>query len=147
MPAKVDPARWRRLKLQIDAHWEDGTADPVNIETLQPPWWVAGHGAKVGAPVPVPLDVQEMGVPEELRARVLANEPCPAIARGRGCVVLTTVNHLNRDVRELIIADASGKQESFRPTGFHKFYRPRDQAWVSADNRAAVMSSAGALVR
>jgi hypothetical protein len=68
---------------------------PVEVETLQPPEWVEEFGAEPGAMVPLPLDLLEMGLPEDMEAEVVANEPCPAIAEGAGAVVLTTVNHLN----------------------------------------------------
>jgi hypothetical protein len=73
-----------------------------------------------------------MGLPEDLQARVIADGPCPPIPPGPGRVVLTTVNHLNADVRQLTVEDGQGRRESFRPTGFHKFYREGDRTWVSA---------------
>jgi hypothetical protein len=47
-------------------------------------------------------------------------------------VVLTTVNHRNRDVWTLTLADDKGRQEQVRPTGSHKFYSVSRKAWVSA---------------
>ena len=59
-------------------------------------------------------------------------KPVP-IRPGPGRVVLTTINHLNRHVRELTVEDDRGWREAVRPTGFHKFYREGDRAWVSAE--------------
>jgi hypothetical protein len=58
----------------------------------------------------------------------------PAIALGPGRVVLTTVNHLNCDVYELTVAASDGRTETVWPTGLHKFYRPQDGEWVSAQD-------------
>jgi hypothetical protein len=129
---KVDPATWRLVKLLAFQRWADGTLDDIHIETLQPPEWLTQTDVRVGAEVPLRLDLVEMGLPDDLRGEVLAVEDCPAIAPGPGRVVLTTVNHLNSYVLELTVEDGHDKQEKIRPTGFHKFYRPRDNQWVSA---------------
>ena len=103
----------------------------MEVETLQPPEWVAAHGATRGASVPIPLDLVEMGLPEELRATVLDNLPCPAIQPGEGRVVLTTVSHLSNCVGSLTVEDEQGQRETIRPTAFHKFYREPEKKWVS----------------
>jgi hypothetical protein len=128
----VDPTTWRKLRLRAESRWPDGTIDVVSVETLQPPKWIVQQRAQVGDWVPLPLDLTEMGLPADLRGEVVANEPCPAIAAGPGNVVLTTVNHRNRDVWTLTLADAKGRQEQVRPTGSHKFYSVSRKAWVSA---------------
>jgi hypothetical protein len=127
----VDAVTWRLLRLRAEERWPDGTLDVVEVETLQPPGWVAAHRARPGAWVPLPLDLLEMGLPETLRARVMANEPCPAIPAGPGSVVLTTVNHLNPELYELTLADAAGRESSARPTGLHKFYSEDRGAWTN----------------
>lgn len=63
---------------------------------------------------------------------MLAIEPCPAIVAGPGQVILTTVSHLNRDVRELTFKDDDGRTEKVRPTGAHKFYSDDRKNWLSA---------------
>jgi hypothetical protein len=130
---EVDARTWRQLVLRAEVPWEDGTVDDLNVETLRPPAWIAAHRPQVGASISLPLDLVEMGLPTTLRAQVVAIKPCPAIAPGPGRVVLTTVNHLNRDVRELTVCDAQGHQERIRPTGLHRFYRETDAAWVHVD--------------
>jgi len=130
----VDTATWRKLVLRAEWRWQDGTLDDVNVETLQPPDWIAAQRAEVGATVPLPLDLVEMGLPADLTAEVLAVEPCPPIASGHGRVVLTTVNHLNPYVLELEFADGHGRTERVRPTGFHKFYSASRKDWISAEN-------------
>ncbi len=101
----VDPATWKRLRLRAESVWDDGTLDDINIVTLQSPQWIDGHKVRVGATVPIPLDLVEMGLPADMRAKVLAIERCPAIDGGAGRVVLTTVNHLNRDAYEITVVD------------------------------------------
>jgi RHS repeat-associated protein len=128
----VDLATWRRYALRAEARWADGTVDVIAVETLQPAGWAAAYGARVGAVVPLPLDLVEMGLPEDLWAVVLADEPCPALAPPPGRVVLTTVNHLNADVAELTLRDGQGQEDVIRPTGWHRFYREPDQSWVAA---------------
>ncbi len=128
---QVDPTTWRKLTLQTVMVWDDGTRDEVNVQTLQPPAWVQDHQAEVGAEVLIPMDLVEIGLPEDLRAQVMANEPCPVIRPGVGRVVLTTVDHLNPDVWELDVLDANGRQTTIRPTGFHKIRSFTRQDWVS----------------
>ncbi len=128
----VDPLTWGKLRLKTELRWPDGTLDDINIETLQPPEWLRERDVQVGAEVQLPADLDEMGLPPDLAVRVVANERCPNIAAGPGRVVLTTINHLNGDICELKLAAPSGQTETVRPTGFHKFYRASDDAWVSA---------------
>jgi len=134
---EVEQSTWRKLRLSAEAVWPDGTIDDIHVETLQPPEWVAHYKAEVGADVPIPLDLVEMGLPTDLTARVVANEACPTLKAGPGRVVLTTVNHLNSDLYELTVAASDGHIETIRPTGLHRFYRPLDQSWcVTKDLRS-----------
>jgi len=131
-PTAVDPATWRLLRLRAEDRWSDGTLDVIEVETLQPPQWIEENGARLGASVPPPVDLVEMGLPEDLEARVVADEPCPTILPGPGRVVLMTVNHLNRDVYQLTLVDQHGRREAIQPTGLHKFYSETRRAWISA---------------
>ena len=115
-----------------ETHWADGTRDDINVETLQPPEWIKQHDVRIGATVPLPLDLVEMGLPRDLAATVIAIERCPEINDGAGRVVLTTINHLNRFVFELTIKDGTGHSETVRTTGFHKFYSASRSDWISA---------------
>jgi hypothetical protein len=128
----VDPRTWRRLRLEVIEMWADGTHDDIHVETLQPPEWVREHGAEIGASVPLPLDLVEMGLPDHLRGNVIANDPCPKLQRGPGRVILTTVNHLNPDVLELSLRARDGTSDTLRPTAFHKFYSDTRGLWLSA---------------
>ena len=81
---------------------------------------MAANDARVGAMVPMPLELREIGLPQDLTGEVVANEPCPEIKPGSGRVVLATMNHINADVLELTIRDEHGEQEMVRPTSLHK---------------------------
>ena len=130
----VDASTWRLLQLHAESHWPDGTLDTIEVETLQAPDWVKTHRASMGAMVPIPLDLVEMGLPEGLVARVVAIEQCPLITAGPGKVVLTTVNHLNSNIFRLVVADEQGNRETIHPTAFHKFYGVDRRRWVSAED-------------
>ena len=62
-PTAVNPKTWKKLTLLAVTHWDNGTRDEINVETLQPPEWVKQHGVSIGAKVPLPLDLVEMGLP------------------------------------------------------------------------------------
>jgi hypothetical protein len=143
----VDPQTWRLLRLYAEESWPDGTLDTIHVETLQSPEWVEQWQAQVGAEVLPPVDLVEMGLPEDLVTKVVANEPCPPLSPhlpgdDPGRLVLTTVNHLNADVWELAAvpvrgppADAapaaSPRRETLCPTGLHKFYSETRRDWVA----------------
>ena len=129
---EVDPATWKLVTLQAIEVWPDGTVDDINVQTVQSPAWLAENQVEVGASVPLPLDLVEMGLPATLRAKVLAIDRCRKIPDGPGRVVLTTVNHLNNDVWELKVVDEDGHTTTIQPTGFHKFYSEDRGEWVSA---------------
>lgn len=129
---RVDPATWRLVRMRAEEVWPDGTVDDINIETLQPQEWIEAHHVHIGGRAPIPLDLVEMGLPEELQGEVLAIEPCPAIEAGPGRVVLTTVNHLHPSVLDLTIKNGHGDQEIVRPTTNHRFYSLDRHAWTTA---------------
>ena len=128
----VDPAMWRLLTLHAEQRWSDGTLDTIEIETLQPPDWIERHHASSGSSVPIPLDVAEMGISANMRAAVVQITPCPRIGDGPGQVVLTTINHLNHFLYELVLANDAGQRETVNPTGYHKFYSETRHDWTSA---------------
>jgi hypothetical protein len=128
----VDEATWRHLRLQATLPWADGTQDLIEVETLQPPEWIAAHGAEIGARVPMPLDLTEMGIPTDLPTRVVANERCPRLQTGPGRILTSTVNHLHPQVIEHSLRNYDGRQETVRPTAPHKFYSESRGTWVSA---------------
>jgi hypothetical protein len=131
LPTAVDRSTWKLLTLEWVSAWPDGTRDRMHVRTLQPPQWLAAHHAQVGARVPVPLDLREMGVPAGQPAEVVAVDPCPAITDGPGRVVLTTVNHLNAFLFDLKVNGERGPPQDLEVTGWHKLYSEDRQAWTS----------------
>jgi len=132
-PAAIKRADYRLLILQAKEAWEDGTYNEINVETLQPWQWIQEHEVHVGGMAPLPLDTREMGIPEGMAGKVIDILPCPQIETGRGRVVLTTVNRLARGVIELTLRDASGREETLRPTDNHLFYSISQGEWLPAE--------------
>jgi hypothetical protein len=130
MPTAVDSETWKKVTLYAEETWYDGTVDSINVVTIVSPEWIALHDAKVGSFVPIPLDLQEMGLDENSLARVQAIERCPEIRAGPGRVVLTTVNHLSRGICSLTYTTQDGKNETIRPTITHRFYSLDRNDWV-----------------
>jgi hypothetical protein len=126
----VDPATWKKVTLYAEETWYDGTVDSINVVTLVPPEWLAICDAKVGSMVPIPLDLQEMGLDENLFAKIQTIEECPEIRAGPGRVVLTTVNHLSRGVCSLTYTTQDGQSETIRPTSSHRFYSLDRKEWI-----------------
>jgi hypothetical protein len=145
---RVDPATWRLIRMRAESIWEDGTLDDINIETLQPLEWIETNSVRDGADVPIPLDLVEMGLPEDLQANVLAIESCPNIEPGPGRVVLMTVNHLNNAVVELTVSDGSDGMTTIRSTASHRFYSDSKDKWVTAAELAVdeVLAGGSALL-
>jgi hypothetical protein len=129
-PTQVDSETWKKVTLYAEETWYDGTIDSINVITLVPPEWIALHDAKIGSFVPIPLDLQEMGLDENLLAKVQAIEQCPEIRAGPGRVVLTTVNHLSRGVCNLTYKNSAGQSETIRPTASHRFYSFDRKDWI-----------------
>jgi hypothetical protein len=130
LPTAVDPATWRLVSLRMLNRWADGTADTMLVQTVQPPQWLSEHQVKVGARVPIPLDLKEMGVEDQL-AEVTAVSACPPIETGPGRVVLTTVNHLNSFLFDLTVQGERAPPSQITVTGWHKLYSEDRAAWVS----------------
>jgi hypothetical protein len=129
---EITRADYRKVIIRAQDVWPDGTVDVINLETLQPWQWLHANEAHVGSWIALPLDVAEMGLSPDLQGKILDILPCPPIQPGRGRIVLTTVNHLNSDVRELTLRDPSGREEQLQVTAFHKFYSVSHGEWVSA---------------
>jgi hypothetical protein len=129
LPTAVNPLTWKKLTLRMENRWPDGTMDVTNVQTLQSPQWLAETHAAVGAMVPLPLDLKEMGEPQ-FSAEVMAIDTCPAIQQGAGRVVLTTVNHLNAFLFDLAVNSERGPPQTIEVTGWHKLYS-ESQQWTS----------------
>jgi hypothetical protein len=132
---EVDPATWRLVRLRSEIRREDGSLfNEINVETLQPPEWMEANEVALGGQAPIPLDLVEMGLPEDLPATVTAIEFCPELQPGAGRVVLTTVSSLSSNVMELALRDAWGRVATVKPTALHKFYSEDRDEWLSAED-------------
>lgn len=129
---KVDPATWKCVTLVAEWTWPDGTLDTFHVQSLQSAEWLAASGAQIGSQVPLPVDLQEMGCPPHLLANIKNVEPCPQIQDAPGCVVLTTVNHLNPNCRVLTVRSTACASEEIRTTDYHPFWSQTRQDWVQA---------------
>jgi hypothetical protein len=67
----IDSATWKKVTIYAEETWYNGTVDSINVITLVPPEWIALHDAKIGNLVPIPLDLQEMGLDENLKTYFL----------------------------------------------------------------------------
>ena len=130
LEARLHRSGWTRLG-------QDGTADPVDVNVLQPPQWVADHHAEPGVFVPVPPDLEELGLVKDASAarfRVTAVAPCPRVSAGPGRVVLATLTHLNCSIFDLSVQDGSGRRDELHPTGIHRFWSEDRNEWVQTDH-------------
>jgi hypothetical protein len=135
--AEIRHADYRKIVIEAQDIWPDGTVDDIQVETLQPWQWIDAHEVHVGGQAPLPLDVVEMGLPEGITGTVRDILPCPPFRAGRGRVIVTTVNHLNRNVWELALRDRAGAVETVRPTGAHLFYSHSRGQWLAASELQA----------
>ncbi len=111
----VHPKTWRELTV-VAGDWE--------VQVLEPLKWIRSHHVKDGSEVALAdfVDLAEMGAPAGLEGTVESITACPTIADGPGRVVLATVSHLNNDVYDLTLTDASGITDNLGVTGYHRFY-------------------------
>ncbi|MDA1055526.1 MAG: hypothetical protein O3C40_34450 [Planctomycetota bacterium] len=112
--------------------WEDGTYNEINVQPLQPWQWLHENEVHIGGEAPLPLETVEMNLPVGMTGKVLDILPYLEIERGRGRVVLTTVNRLARGVIELTLCDADGQEETLRPTDEQLSYSASQGDWLSA---------------
>ncbi len=134
-PTAVSPSSWKRLMLRLQKNRGDGTADVVMVDILQPAYWISKFSAQVGAKVPIPPDLEELGLTDDPDARfdVMAVGPCPPIRDGPGRVVIATPTHLNNYIFELEVEEITGHREILHPTGIHRFWSEDRNRWVRTD--------------
>lgn len=123
---------YRLLILQAKEVWQEGTYNEINVQTLQPWQWIHEREVHVVGEALLPLETVEMNLPEGMTGKVLDILPCPEIERGRGRIVLTTVNRLARGAIELTLRDASGHAEHLQTTDNHIFYSQSHGQWLAA---------------
>ncbi|HEX8523216.1 MAG TPA: RHS repeat-associated core domain-containing protein, partial [Tepidisphaeraceae bacterium] len=124
---------WKKLSIDAVRVLPDGTNDVWQVKTLQSPEWIAHHRIRDGSFVPLAevLDLKEMGLPNNMVGTIESIVAAPAVGKGPGRVVLTTVSHLNDYVFDLVLADQAGNSDNLGVTGFHKFYSEDRHRWIS----------------
>jgi hypothetical protein len=105
----------------------DGSDDMLRIELLRTEEWLLS--ATDASRTTLPLTLPEMGIAGD--AVVRSVELAPAVDEaGPGCLVTTTVTHLNAFVYELRFA---GRDEVLEPTRTHHLYSEDRGAWVPVE--------------
>ena len=104
--------------------------DVIQLTALRSPEWLERTKAIPGATIQIYIPEWELEGP----ATILSVTPCGPIDQdGVGRIVLTTVTHLNGNVRELRLSDG----ESLYPTGRHRLFSIDRQAWVETSTLCA----------
>ncbi len=62
---QVDPKTWRLVTMEMEEQGPNGAEDIAQIQTLEPLSELAQENAQVGSLVAVPLDLAEMGLPDD----------------------------------------------------------------------------------
>jgi hypothetical protein len=86
---------------------------------------MAAKHCVVGGFIEITSDEPELGL--DGMATVLSIEPCPAIQKGPGQIVLTTTNHYNDFVYELSV---QGQEKPIGVTGWHQLFSATRNDWV-----------------
>jgi hypothetical protein len=119
--AEPEQATWVTVSVRMTKR--DGTV--VKAEFLRPREWVARHGIKAGAALPMAIAELEV----EGDAVVTAIGPCPAIAKGEGRVVTGTF--VTREAGNLVrVALENGTE--IRATDVHPVWSLDREEWVPA---------------
>ncbi len=118
---EVDPETWRKVTLRL-ANVEGGV---LQITALRSPEWVAATGCRQGEQIW--LEFPDMAA--KGWALVDAVEPCPALGKGAGRVVLTTFSQINNAVLRLWL---DGPTEVVEATEGHPFWSETHGGWRHA---------------
>lgn len=129
-PTAVDRRTWKLVTLHASQPTRSKENDEYTIKTLVPPEWFEAHKARIGSVVPLPLDLEDMGFDEDLRAKVVGIDPCPVIQNGPGRVVITTVKHFSRNVQELTATTPDRQTETIKQDSSYRFQSVDRADWV-----------------
>jgi hypothetical protein len=120
---KVDEASWAAITLAMPN--PDRPGDVIDLHLLRPRSWLAEQGAVQGSLVEIRLEEMQLSG----LARVVAIDRVPPLADGPGCLVLSTVTHLNGDVLELRFENSG---TVLQPTARHHLHSYDTQDWIAA---------------
>lgn len=127
-PSVVDSQTWKLVTLRCDTG--DERHESINIRSLVSPEWLKANEVRIDAVVPLPLDLEEAGLPVDVQAKVTAINPCPTIKPGRGRIVLSTVDFLASDVIEMACQHPDGHRETVNRSGTHRYYSVDRDDWI-----------------
>jgi len=102
----------------------ESPSEVLEIVTLRSKEWIEETGCAAG--VVIPFELEEMGVSGF--AEIISVSPCPKIAWGDGRVVLSTITHLNSDVRVLRLEN---EDISLELTGSHRLFSVDRSEWIA----------------
>jgi hypothetical protein len=120
---KVDEASWAAITLAMPN--PDRPGDVIDLHLLRPRSWLAEQGAGQDSLVEIHLEEMQLSG----LARVVAIDRVPPLADGPGCLVLSTVTHLNGDVLELRFENSG---TVLQPTARHHLHSYDTRDWVRA---------------
>lgn len=120
--SEVDPATWRQVTLRMAN--PESLSEFLEVVALRPSDWLAAVEGRPGAVVA--LELEEMGISGA--AEIVSIEPCPTIASGPGRVVLSTITHVNADVRVVRLSEGAGILEL---TGSHRLFSLDRGGWIA----------------
>ena len=102
----------------------ESPSEVLEIVTLRSIEWIEETGCAVGAVIP--FELEEMGVSGF--AQIQSVGPCPEIASGEGRVVLSTITHVNSDVRVIRLENENIPLEL---TGSHRLFSVDRGEWIA----------------
>lgn len=127
-PTVVDPQTWKLVTLRSET---DGDKhESINIHTIVSPEWLKSNNANAGAVVSLPLDLEEAGLDDDLRAKIMGINPCPEIKDGSGRIVLSTIDFMASDVYEMTCQHGDGHRETVKRAGSHRYFSNDRNDWI-----------------
>lgn len=127
-PTAVDPQTWKLVTLRSET--DGGKHESINVHTVVSPEWLKSNKAGVGTVVALPLDLEEAGLKDGLRAKITGINPCPEIKDGSGRIVLSTVDFMASDVYEMTCQHGDGHRETVRRAGSHRYFSNDRDDWI-----------------
>jgi hypothetical protein len=121
----VDEASWAAITLAMPNPARE--RDVIDIRVLRPLSWLTEQRAVHGSLLEMHLEELQLSGP----ARVVAIDRVPPLAAGPGCLVLSTVTHLNGSILEISFEDS---ETVLQPTARHHLHSYDTQDWVAASN-------------
>jgi RHS repeat-associated protein len=120
----IDPSSCREVTVEMTDPY--GYPDVLVATLLRSEEWVNANRAEIG--MDIRLDAEELAISGS--ARVTKVRECH-LQPESGCLVTSTVKHLNNDVMRLRFVEA---ELALEPTSLHRFWSTDRRDWVRAGN-------------